>query len=71
MVLNEDQESRLHHIIHWLCKIWRRNGFSIIHAKPNQLKRRREDSDNSSAQKKNQYPSLRTVLWDSLTLVKS
>ena len=70
-VLNEDQESRLHRIIQWLCKIWRRNGFPFNHAKPNQLKRRREVSDNSGVQKKTQDPCIRTILWDLLTLVKS
>ena len=41
-----------------------RNGFKVIHAKTNQLNRRREVKDNSYVQKKTQDPIVRTVLWD-------
>ena len=27
--------------VQWSCKTWRRNGFEVIHAKPNQLKTQR------------------------------
>ena len=33
--------------LQWLCKTWRRTGFKVIHVKPNQLRRRREVSENS------------------------
>ena len=48
----------------WLCRSWRRDGFKVIHAKPNQPRRRREVFDNSDIQKKNQDPFVRTVLWN-------
>ena len=47
----------------WLRKTWQLNGFKVIYAKPNQLKRRREISDNSYVQKKTKDPFLRTILW--------
>ena len=36
----------------WLCKTWQRHGFTVLHARPNQLRRRREVLENSCIQKK-------------------
>ena len=51
-VVIEDPESRLHHKHAALCKTWRRNGFDVIHAKPSQLRRRRDVFEPSYTPKK-------------------
>ena len=42
--------------LQWSCKTWRRNGFKVIHPRPNELKRRREISEKSYVQKNTQDP---------------
>ena len=48
----------------WSCKTWRRNGFKVIHVKPEQLKRRIQVSENSYVREKTQDPCVRTNLWN-------
>ena len=55
----------------WLCKTWRPNGVKVIHAKPNQLRKRREVSEHSYVQKKTQDPHFRTIPWNLLKAAKS
>ena len=50
--------------LQWSCKTWRRNGFKVNHAEPNQLKRRKEVFEISYAHKKTQDPFLRTIHWN-------
>ena len=57
--------------LQWSCKTWRRNGFKVIRARPNQFKRRREVFEHSYVQKKTQDPFIRTILGNLLKLAKS
>ena len=47
-----------------LCKAWRRNGFKVIHASQNQLRRRREVFEHSYTQKEIRDPFIRIILWN-------
>ena len=52
-VLNEDQSRVCIINMQWLCRTWRRNGFKVTHAKPDQVRKRREVLEHSYVQKKN------------------
>ena len=47
-----------------LCKTNRLNGVKVIHATPNQLRRRGEVYENSCTQKKIRGPFVRTIHWN-------
>ena len=49
--------------LQWSFRTWRLNGFQVIYTKSNQLRRRREVSDNSYVQKKIQDTFIRNILW--------
>ena len=53
-VLNEDQNRVCIINMQWLCRTWRRNGFKVTHAKPDQVRKRREVLEHAYVQKKNQ-----------------
>ena len=54
----------------WLCKAWRRNGFKVIHASQNQLRRRREVFEHSYTQKEIRDPFIRIILWNLFKTMK-
>ena len=55
----------------WLCRTWGTQWIKVVHAKPRQLRRRREVFEHSYVQKKTEDPLIRTILWHLLKLAKS
>ena len=55
----------------WLCKTCRLDGFKVIQAKPNQLRRRGEVSNNSCTKKKIGDPFVQTIVWKLSKIAKN